>query len=100
MSNLSVCGTDCSACYCFGKQCSGCNECKGRVFHVAEGGTCPIYECAVYRSGKNNCGECKAAPCDIWMKTRDPNFSDREFAKNVKMRLQALQMNKGSHDDE
>lgn len=30
MSNLSVCGTDCGECYCYGKMCTGCNECEGR----------------------------------------------------------------------
>lgn len=28
--NISVCGTDCSACYCFRKMCNGCNSCEGK----------------------------------------------------------------------
>ena len=88
--NLSVCGTDCSVCYCYGKMCTGCNDCSGKVFHAPEGGACAIYECTVNKKGFKNCGECSEAPCDIWMKTRDPRISDDEFDENVKMRLHAL----------
>ena len=90
MSNLSVCGTDCSTCYCFGKMCTGCNDCEGKVFHVPEGKACAIYDCVIHCKGLKNCGECKNAPCDIWMNTRDPKFSDKEFEENVKMRIQTL----------
>lgn len=89
-SDLSVCGTDCSACYCYGQMCKGCNDCEGRVFHVPEGKRCAIYECAVHTKKFENCGACEAAPCDIWMRTRDPKFSDEEFAGNVRARLQML----------
>lgn len=89
-SNLSVCGTDCSTCYCYGEMCSGCNECKGMVFHVPEGKACAIYHCCVKQKGLKNCGECKDVPCEIWMSTRDPKFSDKEFEENVNMRVQAL----------
>ena len=30
------------------------------------------------------------APCDVWMKTRDPKYSDEEFAENVRVRMDAL----------
>lgn len=89
-ANLSVCGTDCSACYCYGKMCSGCNDLSGKVFHVPEGQACAIYDCTVNQKQLKNCGECSEAPCDIWMKTRDPKYSDEEFAESVKMRIQAL----------
>ena len=96
--NLSVCGTDCSACYCYGKMCTGCNECEGKVFHAPEGQACAIYDCTVHNKGYKNCGECAAAPCDIWMKTRDPKYSDEEFNENVRGRIQALRGNKGSDE--
>ena len=35
--NISVCGMDCSVCYCFVKMCNGCNSCEGKVFHTSEG---------------------------------------------------------------
>ena len=33
---ISVCGTDCSVCYCFGKMCNGCNSCEGKVFDTRD----------------------------------------------------------------
>ena len=90
MADLSVCGTDCSTCYCYGEMCTGCNECGGKVFHVPDGQTCGIYECSVNNRKLKNCGECGNVPCEIWMKTRDPKFADREFEDNVNGRIQAL----------
>lgn len=29
-------------------------------------------------------------PCEIWMKIRDPQFSDEQFEENVRMRTEAL----------
>ena len=60
------------------------------MFHVPEGKACAIYDCTVNNKGMKNCGECSEAPCDIWMKTRDPKYSDEEFAENVRGRIQAL----------
>ncbi len=88
--DFSVCGTDCTTCYCFGEMCAGCNACSGKVFHVPEGQTCAIYDCTVNSKGYKHCGECDAAPCEIWMKTRDPKFTDEEFDENVRMRMEAL----------
>ncbi|MCI9381309.1 MAG: DUF3795 domain-containing protein [Dorea sp.] len=91
--NLSVCGTDCSACHCYGKMCSGCNDLSGKVFHVPEGKACAIYDCTVNQKNLKNCGECGKVPCDIWKKTRDPKYSDEEFDENIRMRVQALKGN-------
>lgn len=87
---LSCCGTDCSACYCYGEMCKGCNEHKGKVFHAPEGKACPIYECAKNKSCLYSCRECAKIPCEIWYKTRDPKFSDEEFQKDVEERVQRL----------
>ena len=89
-SDFSVCGTECSTCACYGTMCTGCNVCQGRVFHAPEGKACPIYECVVDGKKLKNCGECAKAPCEIWMNTRDPRYSDEEFSDNVNMRIQAL----------
>lgn len=97
MGNLSVCGTDCSNCYCYGKMCTGCNECEGKVFHAPEGKACAIYDCTVNGKGMKSCGECSKVPCDIWMNTRDPKFSDKEFEDNVKMRIEALKAEMGGN---
>lgn len=88
---ISVCGTDCSACYCFGKMCNGCSSCEGKVFHAPEGKACPIYDCVRNSKCMQNCGECGEVPCKIWFDTRDPKFSDEEFHENVAMRVQTLQ---------
>lgn len=88
LEKMSVCGTDCSACYCYGNMCGGCNSCEGKVFHSPEG--CAIYECAIHKKNLKDCGKCTKLPCSIWTQTRDPKFSDEEFAQNVSMRVQAL----------
>ena len=87
---ISVCGTDCSACYCFGKMCNGCNSCKGKVFHAPEGKACPIYDCVRNNKCMQNCGECGEISCKLWFDTRDPKFSDEEFKENIAMRVQTL----------
>ena len=84
---LSVCGTDCGNCGCYGDLCKGCNECDGKVFHSPEG--CAIYSC-VQSKGRKDCGECPEIPCEIWRKTRDPQFSDEEFEKSISDRVKAL----------
>lgn len=89
--NISICGSDCSKCYCFeANMCSGCNENKGKVFHCPEGEECAIYHCCVTERGYLNCLECEKIPCDIWQKTRDPKYSDEEFAKNIEERIETL----------
>lgn len=42
---ISCCGSDCSACYCYGEMCKECNAVCGKVFHAPEGKECPIYYC-------------------------------------------------------
>lgn len=91
--NISVCGSDCSVCYCFEqKMCVGCNECKGKVFHCADGAECAIYNCCVTKNGFSSCIKCEKVPCDIWKNTRDPKFSDEEFAKNIAERIATLKI--------
>ena len=34
---ISCCGSDCSACYCYGEMCKGCNAVCGKVFHAPDG---------------------------------------------------------------
>ena len=88
-ARISVCGTDCGTCYCYGEMCSGCTACEGKVFHMPEGTTCKIYECVC---GKNlkDCGGCEKLPCDIWRATRDPKYTDEEFEENIAMRAKML----------
>ncbi len=87
---LSCCGTDCSECSCYGDMCQGCNESCGKVFHVPEGKSCPIYACSVQKSKRANCAGCDQLPCKIWMATRDPQMSDEQFAANTQERIDNL----------
>ena len=46
-AKISICGSDCPKCYCFeSKNCNGCNEHKGVVFHCNKK-ECSIYNCCV-----------------------------------------------------
>ncbi len=88
---ISICGSDCSKCYCFdAKICTGCNNCKGKIFHIPEGQECPIYNCCVTKHGYSDCLKCSKIPCGIWKTTRDPKFSDEEFEKNITERIETL----------
>jgi hypothetical protein len=93
MDSISVCGSDCAACYCKDR-CAGCTACKGIVFHTG-GVECAIYHCCVSERGYASCLECKEVPCGIWSRTRDPKFSDAEFEANVKDRLGRLKCRAG-----
>lgn len=89
-ANISICGSDCPKCYCFeSKMCNGCNEHKGVVFHCNKK-ECSIYNCCVTKNGFKNCSECREVPCEFLKKTRNPKFSDEEFAKNIKERIEML----------
>lgn len=88
--NISVCGTDCGACSFFGGLCRGCNECQGRVFHAPAGCACPIYACVREKKGLRNCAQCPDLPCSLWKSTRDPSFTDEQFAANIAGRVDNL----------
>ncbi len=83
---LSVCGTDCSACYCR-DLCAGCNAACGKVFHMPEGKSCPIYACCVNRHKYATCAECPDVPCALWRAARDPSYSDEQFEASIAERV-------------
>ena len=87
---ISCCGSDCGACYCYGKTCRGCNALCGKVFHAPEGKECPIYDCCRNGNGYKSCGECGKLPCDLILGTRDPVMTEEEFMKNVDERVKRL----------
>lgn len=87
---LSCCGTECGQCGFYGSTCAGCNECQGKVFHAPKGKACPIYACCARGKKLRNCSQCSELPCAVWRETRDPRFSDAEFAKNVEERVARL----------
>lgn len=88
--DISCCGTNCMKCSCYGSKCSGCNNCKGMVFHAPKGKPCAIYECAVTVNKFKDCSECEKLPCDIWRKTKDPSYTVEEFEENIKKRVKKL----------
>lgn len=88
--DISICGSNCSKCFCFAsKMCKGCNACLGIVFHTASK-ECLLYNCCVTKHGFKNCLECDKIPCALWLKTRDPKFTDEEFEKNINDRVEML----------
>ena len=91
--NISVCGSDCAKCYCFGEMCAGCNTNLGRIFH-AGGEECAIYACCVTGHSFGSCIECGDVPCERWKGTRDPKFTDEEFENNIAERIETLRNRK------
>ena len=87
---ISCCGSDCSACTCYGNMCKGCNALCGKVFHALGGKACPIYDCCRIQNGFHSCGECEKLPCDLILGTRDPSLSEEEFMKTVEERVKRL----------
>lgn len=89
---LSCCGTDCSACACYGNEalCQGCNESGGKVFHAPAKKPCPIYSCSVQKHKFANCADCEELPCAVWKATRDPALSDEAFEQNIQTRVRNL----------
>ena len=51
--------------------------------------TCPIYSCAKEKNLKH-CGECEKLPCEIWMNTKDPTYSEEKFQQGIKARIAVL----------
>ena len=88
--NISCCGTECDACDFYQKECAGCNECQGRVFHAPNGKACPIYACSVQKHRYATCAGCEQLPCAIWKATRDPQLSEKEFEESICERVEKL----------
>ena len=88
--NISCCGTECAACDFYQKECAGCNECQGRVFHAPQGKVCPIYACSVQKHRYATCAGCEQLPCAIWKATRDPQLSEKEFEESICKRVKKL----------
>lgn len=104
--NLSCCGTECTDCGFFQRECDGCNECQGKVFYGPEGKACPIYTCSVQKHRYATCADCEKLPCDIWKGNRDPRLSEEKFEQSIWERVQNLaEINPGKnrqnkeHDD-
>ncbi len=89
---ISKCGVICKCdCKAYQTECEGCIELEGKVswapFYDLE--HCPIYACVVDK-GLETCAGCGLAPCEIWIKTRNPEISDEEFEADINSRLSNL----------
>ena len=85
---LTACGLECAACPLHSKECPGCNQCNGRVFHAPAGKACPLYACAVHKNHRTGCGGCPHLPCALREQVRDPALSDEAFRASVSARLE------------
>ena len=60
------------------------------LFFTAIKKNVPFIIVVLKKNGFKNCSECREIPCEIWKKTLNPKFSDEEFAKNIKERIEIL----------
>lgn len=89
---LSCCGTECQKCAFYGKECKGCNESNGKVFHAPAKKACPIYQCSVNQCRHATCASCEKLPCQIWHATKDPNLSQEDFEATIRERVENLRI--------
>lgn len=95
---LTVCGSDCTKCGCYGNMCTGCNESNGKVFHAPKNAACPIYRCAVNQNKYANCAGCDKLPCDVWRATKDPSMTEEAFEASISQRVENLSPGKKKAD--
>lgn len=88
--SISVCGTDCGACSFFGGMCRAATNVRGACFMQPTGCACPIYACVREKKDLRNCAQCPDLPCSLWQSTRDPSFTDEQFAANIAGRVENL----------
>lgn len=89
---LATCGVCCPTdCRAYKTECEGCIELEGKVSWAVFYGQehCPIYSCA-REKGFYSCAECRKAPCQVWLDTRNPDASDEEFAADLAKRMANL----------
>ncbi|MBK7031053.1 MAG: DUF3795 domain-containing protein [Bacteroidales bacterium] len=93
---LSACGLRCDECEFFGKQCNGCYVVQGQTFWAKEmmpNQTCPLFDCSVNKKGFKSCGNCSELPCKLFKEMKDPNSSEEEHQRMLKVRVNLLKEN-------
>lgn len=96
---LSACGLICNECEFYRKQCDGCKSVKGQTFWAREmmpDQTCPLFNCSVNNKGYNDCGDCAELPCKMFLEMKDPNSSEEEHQRMLKVRVSLLKGQKAS----
>lgn len=88
---IARCGLDCSECYAYPHDCTGCKEVDGKPFWTKEVGVeqCQLYGCSAEKSFQH-CGDCKELPCKTWYEMKDPSWSDEEHLQGIKDRVKRL----------
>lgn len=90
---LSACGLWCDECEHFKNQCDGCHSIKGSTFWAKEmmpSKICPLYDCGINTRAYKNCGDCAELPCELFVKMKDPNSSEVEHQRMLKVRQERL----------
>ncbi len=89
---VSPCGTICSDCKDYQRDCAGCSELEGKVYwtNYVNMKICPLYDCPINKHKYKTCAKCKNVPCKKWRDLKDPNISDEVFDNEVKERLVVL----------
>lgn len=92
MKTISICGVDCTTCREYGKTCNGCEAIQGKVFWAPymELDCCPIYRCCKDEKKHDHCGKCNQLPCQLYIDTRDPSYSEEEHLESIKERVKVL----------
>lgn len=90
---LSACGLWCDDCEHYKQLCDGCHTIKGATFWAKKmmpSQVCPLYDCAVNQRAYKDCGDCAELPCGTFLQMKDPNYSEEEHQKMLKLRVDRL----------
>lgn len=87
---VSCCGTNCTVCTYYPKDCPGCPEIRGRAFWLSHtgGSVCDIYACCL-RRGYAHCGHCPDLPCHRYA-LEDPTKTPAQNATELAYQLEIL----------
>lgn len=88
--NISVCGTDCGACSFVWGTVPGLQRMSGARVSCADGLRVLDLRLCAGEKGLRNCAQCPDLPCSLWQSTRDPSFTDEQFAANIAGRVENL----------
>lgn len=88
---IARCGLDCTECYAFPHDCSGCSAVEGKPYWTKDVGEeqCQLYRCSAERS-LAHCGNCQELPCKLWYELKDPSWSKEEHQQGIEDRVKRL----------
>lgn len=68
----------------------GLQRMSGACVPCAGGLRVPDLRLCAGEKGLRNCAQCPDLPCSLWQSTRDPSFTDEQFAANIAGRVENL----------